>query len=249
MENNNQAPTNQPAQLPDNNDLQATTNQPNLINNPVTSQPSNAVSTQPAQQIVVGSMDTKTSESNILSSTGVRASTKSSKMNVFLIIGLIIILIIGGGLYWALNHKSNKPTVSNNSGQLNTSSSSGYETAINSYITAFQNNNKSAADALQSIAFITYLKTGYPSGSYYSICQSSGQVCTDYFSKQYLSLATKKTSSYTSKSGVKGFAITYTVTTPGSNTATESVSSSSSSLTLDAIPSGNTWLIDNISST
>lgn len=183
-----------------------------------------------------------------------QTTAKASKMPMFLVAALVLLLLIGAGTYLVFFHKAVKPKLSNSTGQssqtnkasTSSSNNSGYETAVNAYITDFQNKDMAAADALQTAAFSSYIKSGSSSQSYYSLCQSAGQLCAGYFSKQYLTSAVKSTTSYTSKAGVKGYEITYTVSTPGSKTSTESVSSSSSSLTIEVIPVNRVWLVDNI---
>lgn len=123
----------------------------------------------------------------------------------------------------------------------------GYETVVQEFLTALQTNDKATADSLQSPALNQYVKqiSGGKQTSFDSYCQQIGSFCTLSFSKSFLAKGTKKSLPYTSASGIKGEEDIYTVitTASGANYSSNSVFT----LTVAAIPHGNSWLIDKFS--
>lgn len=121
-----------------------------------------------------------------------------------------------------------------------------YMSAVEDFISAFQSGNQKLANELQSPAFTRYMQQKNTSGSFYAYCQSFGQLCTMTFTKSYLSQAKLSTKPYTSKNGVRGEEVDYTLTQNNQSTSSGSIASSSgiSVFSIDTVPNGKYWQID-----
>lgn len=157
-----------------------------------------------------------------------------NKMRTPLIIGgtvlaLLILALIAGGL---LN--SSKPKIS-------------YRTVAIQFITAVRNGNQAKADSLESQPLKAQALKGSGSPSFEKYCKSYGSVCTVYFSSQFVDKAKATYGSYTSPEGTKGESITLSLKDSQLQGSNCSNSSGTMLLTLDLVPSGNSWLIDSVS--
>lgn len=187
------------------------------------------------------------------------AVQSASPRKKWVVITLVLIIISVAGTVAALKlGRSNKttnssnptgtstPSASSQNTQTKTTSSAtatGYEDIVNQFITAIQNKDKKTADSLESLAFQASTKKDSDTTSFYDACQQAGEFCTASFSSQYLAKATKVTQDYTAANGTKGKKIIYTINQSSGNGQGVS-SNSTTEITLAAIPSGSSWLID-----
>jgi hypothetical protein len=116
--------------------------------------------------------------------------------------------------------------------------------ASQKYIKAIQNKDKTVADSLETPAAKAAFLKQNGAASFYDTCQSTGQICTAFFVPAFVNKTVKTYKAYTAQDGTKGQEIIYTQKTKsGSSTCP---STSTTTLTMDLVPSGHTWLVDNI---
>ena len=144
------------------------------------------------------------------------------------VVGLIaLIVIVAGGVYALSSHKA------------------GYQAVIQEFITAIQKKDKKTADSLESPAAKAYFQKSAGSSSFYDSCQQAGPLCTASFGASYLAKATKSYKDYTAANGTKGKEEVFTVSqSQGAGQAC--TGKSSSTITIAVVPSGGSWLIDNV---
>lgn len=112
-----------------------------------------------------------------------------------------------------------------------------------------QNKDKASADSLFTKEFQAVIKasTDNASSSFYDTCVQSGEFCTSYFSEATVSKYDKKYQEYTAKNGTKGKQAVYTASeTSSNNQGANCNSKSTTTMTIALIPSGSSWLIDNL---
>lgn len=149
-------------------------------------------------------------------------------------IGLLVVLviIIGGVTYAMLGQKTS------------------YQSVVQKFITAVQNKDKTTADSLESPAMKSVGQKTVGSSSFYAVCQQAGQLCMPLFSNSFLDKSTKSYKSYTAKNGAKGREVVYSLKQSASPSQAGGQScgngSSVSSLTIDVVPNGSSWLVDNV---
>ena len=145
-----------------------------------------------------------------------------------LVAGLMaLIVIVAVGVYALSSHKA------------------GYQAVIQEFITAIQKKDKKTADSLESSAAKAYFQKNGGSSSFYDSCQQAGQLCTASFDASYLAKATKSYKDYTAANGTKGKEEVFTVSqSQGAGQAC--TGKSSSTITIAVVPSGGSWLIDNV---
>lgn len=117
------------------------------------------------------------------------------------------------------------------------------DAAIDAFVAAIQNKNKSAADALETTAFKTYVQNLAGTTSYYDACWANEPFCADGYSKGFLSQGTVATQDYTAANGTKGKNRVYTITQTWSD-GSDGSSTSTSKIQVAAVPVGSTWFID-----
>jgi hypothetical protein len=118
---------------------------------------------------------------------------KPAKVLLIIIVLLIVIAILAGSVYSLFLRKTS------------------YQAVIQQFVTAIQDKNQAAADALESPASKAAGQKIAGTQSFYTDCQQVGQSCTQLFSASYLTKATKTYTDYTAKNGTKGKQITYTI--------------------------------------
>lgn len=180
------------------------------------------------------------------------APVKNKPKKTVLAAALVVLLIvIGGGAYafFGRNQKpASQPNVAN-SAQSTASSPTGYESTIQKFITAVENKDKATADSLESPAAKATFKQYAGTESFYDSCQQSGVLCTGIFKPSYLSKATQTPKDYKASNGTKGKEIVYAVKQSLSGAAAGGQGCSSqgeTDLTIAVVPSGRSWLVDNV---
>jgi hypothetical protein len=157
---------------------------------------------------------------------------KKSKLKL-IIAGLVVVAAVTGGGVYAFN----------------VIQGASYQTVIHRFITAMQKQDKKTADSLESSGAKALVQQYAGTTSFYDACKKEGQICTASFSAAYLAKGTSVYKDYTSSKGVKGKELVYTIKQSLSGAAAGGLgcnSNSTETLSIAAIPSGNTWLIDDI---
>lgn len=156
---------------------------------------------------------------------------RSAKRSVALLCLCLFILVVAGSSYAVFGRGTS------------------YQTVIHQFVQAIEDNNKTKADSLESTAFKAEVKKYASTTSFYSACQQEGALCTASFMSSFLSSATKTYTSYTASNGTKGKELVYTKKQTLSGTqagGTGCSSTSTTTLSIAVIPSGHSWLVDNI---
>ncbi len=203
--------------------------------NPVNldSQPYSAPNVLPPQAQAVSNLFL---EDKIPASIALGSSGSGSKLSINLIIAslsmlLLLIIIIGSSLA-LLGHKTS------------------YQSVINEFITALQKKDKKTADSLESPAMRGLGQKYVGDPSFYDTCHQSELLCSNFFEASFLKKATITRKAYKASNGIQGHEVIYTVkqTLSGSQAGGKGCSSSSTTtLAFDVVPSGSTWLLDNVS--
>ena len=148
-----------------------------------------------------------------------------------LIVGILILLIVVGGVaFAALGRKTS------------------YQTAIQQFITAMHDNKKAATDAMVSPAFKAELKKDAGTSSVYDSCHQNSALCLNFFSPSFLNKAILTHKTFQSK-GVQVEEETYTLKQKltGEQAGGQGcTSSSTTTLSISAIPNGKSWLISDV---
>jgi hypothetical protein len=155
---------------------------------------------------------------------------RTSKLPILVVGVIVLLLIVGGGGFALLGQKTS------------------YQTVIQQFVTAIQKKDKATADSLESPAMKTFGQKNVGTASFYDACQQASQLCTPLFTTAFLDKATKSYKDYTASNGAKGKEIVYTLkqSLSGSQAGGQGCSSASTNtLTVAAVPKGNTWQIDN----
>lgn len=112
-----------------------------------------------------------------------------------------------------------------------------------------ENKDKNKADSLESPYMKATLKKEIGTTSYYNGCQQQRIYCSTILSKSGLAKATQAYEEYTTSNGQKGKELveTFLESTGGTQSTGQSCSSkSTNTLVIAVVPSGNSWLVDNV---
>lgn len=178
-----------------------------------------------------------------------------SLIELSIVIVILVIISIAGWFVYKTEHKD----------QTKTSAS----TVITEFNSAMQKGNAKEVLSLESKAFQAEIKTASSklnkvskniqvTNNYYSYCKSLGNICTYEFNAKNLSSAKVETKPYKAVDGSNGSQEVFTTTTSINSTSSSKTSDSSftgsesgssqTSFSIDVIPSGNSWLVDNVGS-
>jgi hypothetical protein len=162
-----------------------------------------------------------------------KSKTRSKKLPLIIAGSLALLLIILGSAFFLIGSKS-------------------YQTVMQQFITAIRDKHQATANSLESPAFKSQIQKYYKTRSFYSVCQQYqyGTFCTSLFTTNFIDTATKTYKDYKASNGTEGKEIIYTLkqSLSGARAGGQGCSSTSTTtLTIAAVPKGNSWLIDNVS--
>lgn len=156
------------------------------------------------------------------------AGKQSSRLPVAVVCLVLLLIVIAGSSYAIFGRKTT------------------YQTAVQEFITAMQNNDKAKVYAFESPAFKAESQKYDGTTNFYTACQEEGLLCTASFKQSYLSKATKTYENYTATDGTNGKAVVYTIKESINYGGPGCSSNSVDTLSIDVIPKANSWLVDNL---
>lgn len=159
----------------------------------------------------------------------IQISVKLPGRKPLILTGLILVAL-GSGSTYAMMHAS---------------SAGSNQEAVSRLITAMQNQDKSAADALLTENAKSQFQQEAGSRSFYEACLLLRGNCTNAFRTEFIDNAEKSETEYSAEDGAKGVETTLTLKkeqVPSANCKPESTST----LTISTVSSGGKWSIDKI---
>jgi hypothetical protein len=155
------------------------------------------------------------------------------KAPFIIFVAMLLLIIVAGGVYVLIFQKTS------------------YQTVATDFVTAMQRGDKTKVDSLISPQEQAQLKKYDKTTSYYTFCQRTGQLCTYYYTPEFINKAVITSQDFKSPfSGRLGKQVTYNLKGPASRNATSVTRCTSPagnrSLTLYLVPDGKSWLIDGV---